>query len=457
MRCGSYFRGRLPILVLAVVCSAALVHGQDNFSEDAQDATNSVGNPELANSSHVDPQVEIPVPRWSQGPKRHDFSWSVKVLPPTLTFQQRQLVTIEATFRAGDLRKAGLANDLYFVLKVADEDGTWLPGSSVGRFEMPPKVASHDHVRALFGMYIEPGTYKASLMAFDNRTNKGNLWYGTVQVRPIYRDPLPGGEQHFPAVEFLPASPPFASGLGWMMTHDPWEFGQNTLTIPVGNETPLEVDVVANLSLSDTANSRHSQAPDWMYQINAATVTEISRVLAEMNLKSGCIRLTALDIPRQEFFADREYTHNFDWSRIRRAMEARQRSKIDVHVLAAEKKTPSFLSTYLSLLANDPPACTTPDGGPPVRVLILISDAFSFPYGTEMVRARPSNAWTRCYYMELVPEVGPHWDQINNVLKPLNPVRVEVSTPAGFRRVLGQLVHALEKAAGKPDSPPSAH
>src|SRR5215471_6609614 len=409
MQSGLTSWSKLRILLIAAVCSVSLLNGQDNLSSPPQDSENPATNSEITNPPGS-AQAELPVPRWLEGPSRQDFRWNVHAFPPILTYRQRQLVSIEATFRAVVLRKAGFSGGLDFVLKLADQDGHWLPGSSGGHFEMPPKVAPGDHVRALFAMYVEPGAYKATLVALDNRTNKGNLWRETIRVQPIFRDPLPESEEKPPAVEFLPPAPPFASGRGWMMTHNPWDFSQGTLTIPVANDAPLEVDVVANLSLSDSANSRHSEAPQWMYQINAATVTEISRVLSEMDLKSGCVRLSALDIPRQELIADREDTRDFDWSRIQTAMEAQQRTKINVHTLAGAKKTPSFLATYLNQLADDPPQCKLPDEKTPVRVLIVVSDAFTFPYGTEMAHARPSNAWARCYYMELVPVAGAHWD-----------------------------------------------
>ena len=460
MQCAPTSRSRLPILVIAAVSfanlvSVNLVSAQKSSPPATQDSTTTAGG--SADSSPPSPQAELPVPRWFLGPNRQDFAWNVRTFPPTLTFQQRQLVTIEATFRAGDLFKTGVSSGLYFALKLAKEDGSWLPGSSVGYFELPPRMTPHDHVRAFFGMYVEPGTYKASLMAFDDRTKKGNLWHETLRIPTIYRDPLPESQHHLPAVEFLTAAPPFASGREWMMTHDPWDFGQSTLTIPVANDVPLEVDVVANLSLSNATNARHSEAPDWMYQINAATVTEISRVLSELDLNSGCIRLSALDIPRQELFVDRQDTRNFDWSKIKTAMEAGQRSKIDVHVLASEKKLPSFLGNFLGQLADDPPSCQTPPGKSPIRILIVVSDAFIFPNGTEMTRAHPSNAWARSYHLELVPAVGPHWDEINNVLKPLNPARVEVSTPAAFRRVLVELIHELEQISRNSASPQAVH
>ena len=441
----------LRIVVFVLTCSAVVL-AQPSNTGGAVPAT-SQGNERIG--SH-EPGLENLAPDWFQRPARKTFAWEVHVFPPVLTYRQRQLVQIEATFRGSALQRAGLTSgDLFLVLKVGTQERRWLPGYAVRHFEIPPRLPAGSEVRALFAMYVEPGAYTASLIAFERRTGKGNLWHGAVRVQPIYRDPLPGRQDDIPAVEFLPAAPPGAKGRLWMMSHDPWEFGEGKLTIPLANDVPVEVDLVANLSLSGSTNSRRSEAPEWAYQINAATVTEISRVISEMSLKNGCVRFSALDIPRQELLANDDDTRTFDWSRIHAAFESRERAKIDARTLAGEKKTPSFLSKYVAQLAAGSRGCGTHQGKPLLRILIVVGDAFTFPYGTEMTQVQPTRAWALCYYLELVPVTGPRWDEIRRVLKPLNPVRLEVSTPAEFRRAFVQLIHEIERVSATPPGSPS--
>lgn len=452
----------LRTFVVAVVCSAVLAAGQisppaENPKQpeiQAPDLNNVPAKSQPGRPAQASPLPEIPVQEWLQGPARKDFPWDVRVLPPILTFQQRHLVRIVATFRAGNLRKAGVSPvGLYFVMKLAGEDGRWLPGDSHRSLQLRYEPAPGDFVRSLFGAYVQPGRYRIALMAYDPRTHKGNLWRGGVRVPPVNGDPLPGLERKVPPAEFLRPSPPIPGARGWLLSYDPWDFGQGTLALPARNAYPLAVDVVANLSLSDATRSRHAEAPDWVYQLNAVIVTAISHVISETSLESGCIRLSAMDIARHELLADREAARSFDWSRIRLALDTMDRSKIDARTLAGEKKTPAFLADYLAQLAADPSPCGASGGLPPKRVLIVVTDAFIFPTGTEMVQAHPTSAWARCFHLELVPVVGPHWDQIGTVLKPLNPVRLEVSTPVGFRKALAHLIHDMEKLSGSPAEP----
>ena len=439
--------------IAVAVFSVSVAAGQTNPTAPPTEPP--VQNQNESNITPPMPPIEPLTPEWFDGPPRKDFAWDVRVTPAILTFRQRQLVRIEAAFRGGALSKAGLlSGDLFIVLKLGVKDGPWLPGFSVRTFDIPTKLASRSEVHALFGLYAEPGTYRASLLAYERRTGKRNLWHGVLRVPNIVRDPLPGDDPVGPAIEFLPAAPPTTSGRGWVLSHDPWDFEHGRQTIPVANDAPVEVDVVANLSLSDTANSRRAEAPDWMYQFNAAVVTEISYVLSEFGVKNGCTRLSALDIPRQEVLADFEDTRTFDWSWIHTALQNRSRDKIDVHTLANAKKTPSFLASYLARLASDPRRCAGQEGRTPVRILIVVSDAFVFPYRTEMRQAQPSAAWASSYYLELVPMFGPRWDEMRNVLKPLNPVRMEVANPDGFRRILVQLIHEIERISRSKAVPP---
>lgn len=399
------------------------------------------------------PPSDIPIQSWLEGPERKDFNWKVEVGQPYLTFEQRYLVSIAATFRANSLYKAGLsAADLHFVTKFAGTDGRWFEGQSYSRFDPPAKLAGGDRIYSISSVYAKPGTYRIAVMAYDRLHRKGNIWRGSVRVPPIQRDQLPGSDNNIAAVEFL-LTPPTVPGMALPMLRDPWDFARGNLTLPVSNDSAVQVDILENLSLSNTTRMQHSEASEFVYQLHAARVTEISRVISEMHLKSGCIRLSAVDISRQELLVDRAEIREFDWSTVKDALKARERNKIDVHTLAGEKKTPSFLSAYLARMAADPPRCNGPDGRSPMRILIVVSDNFIFPAGTEMVRLMPSKAWTRCYHLELVPVGGPHWDEMGTVLKPLNPVRLETSTPIGFRKNLARLIGDIENLSQHPALP----
>jgi len=401
------------------------------------------------------PPPEIPVDNWLQGQNRQDFPWRVDVGQSWLTFQQRRYVQTRITFRVRDLLKAGVSlRDLHLVVKLATGDGHWLPGQSYTHFEPPPGLAAGDEIHSLTNLYVRQGTYKVAVMAYDAANHRGNLWRETLRVGPLKEDPLPGTDRDLPQAEFLPAAVPLQRGhrrgLGSLITFDPWALGHGELVLPVGNVRPVQVDIVANVSLSTATDRQSSEAPDWEYQLNGATVLQVSNVLSQLKLKTGCVRVSALDVRRQKIFADHEDARSLDWPGLRQAIVGVNRNKIEADTLAGQKHEPAFFAHYLEQLSTAPSPCQT-DGHVPVHVLIVVSDAFIFPDGAEMTTVRPELIPRGlCYHLRLVPVAGVRWDHIAKVVKPLRPKKFEFSDSARFRKTVAELIAAIESGTGQP-------
>jgi hypothetical protein len=404
------------------------------------------------------PPPELPIGTWLQGQNRQDFPWHVELGQSWLTFQQRRYVQARITFRVRDLLRAGVSlRDLHLIVKLATEDGRWLQGQSYSRFEPPPGLGAGDEIHSLTNLYVRPGSYGVAVMAYDAANHRGNLWRGPLRVGSLKDDPLPGIDRTLPQVEFLPAALPLrlgrGRGLASMITFDPWALGQGELLLPVGNVRPVQVDIVANVSLSLATDRRDSEAPDWEYQLNGATVLQISNALSQLNLKAGCVRFSALDVRRQKVFADQEDARTLDWSRLRQAIVGLNRNKIGVSTLAGQKHEPAFLAHYLEKLSAAPSPCER-DGPPPVHILIVVSDAFIFPNGTERTTVRPEiTPVGLCYHLRLVPVAGARWDEIGTVLKPLHPLKVDFSDSVRFRKTLAQMITGIENASRETGQP----
>lgn len=286
------------------------------------------------------PPPELPIHEWLRGPDRHDFPWKVKIRDPWLTFQQRHTVQVHADFRLRDLKKHGIsADDLHLVLKVADSSGKWLTGEAYSPLEVKPEFGNDVDTVATF--YARPGKYKVALIAFDSRSHRGNLWRGDLMVPALKGDPLPDADLSLPVVQFLPQATVARSTRRFgahRVLFDASAFGKGKLTLPVANQRPVQVDIVANLALSDAANSYYRQAPDWMYRINADTLLQVSNVLSQLDLKNGCVRFSAIDILRQKAFVEGRDAASMDWENILQQIEDFQRVKIEARVLASQSK-----------------------------------------------------------------------------------------------------------------------
>jgi len=363
--------------------------------------------------------ADFPVASWLGSPDRRDFPWRVELSHPWLTFQQRHAVRTEVTIRVRDLLAAGLSlTDLHFMVKVADQDGRWLPGQSYSHFEPPREISAAHRIRSFTGLLLRPGRYTIALMVYDTAHHRGNISRLAVEVTPLKQDPLPDMEHDLPRLQFLERDQMVAYQRMSFATVDPYALGDGDLRLPVRNAGPIVVDIVANLSLSVTTDSPASEAPDFFYQWNGGKLLQISNVLSQIDLQAGCIRISALDVRRQRIFLDRRDAAHLDWSQWKEQVTGMRRATIDVGTLAADKQQPAFLARFLESLSAGPSCVQEPAG----RVLILVSDALVFPNGTRMTAVLPERMpEVRAYYLSLVPVAGGRWDEIHNVLKPLHP------------------------------------
>ena len=391
---------------------------------------------------------------WLGGPDQQTFPWHVEVGESLLTFQQRRAVQTKVTIRVRDLLKNDVSlADLHFLVKVAGEDGIWLPGQSYSHFEPPKGLGAGDQIKSYSGLYLRQGTYKVAVMAYDTAHHRGNLWRGSVHVDALKEDPLPGLERDLPPVAFLDPGREIPYGRTTIFTFDPWALGQGNLRLPIKNVRPVQLDIVTNLSLSVATDWPNHEAPEWQYQRNSSALLQISNVLSQMDLDAGCIRVSTLDIRRQKVFLDRQDSRNVDWLRLRDELSHVNRAKIDVGTLAGEKHEPAFLAHFLERVSSAPSSCSQ-GGTNPLHVLVLVSDSFIFPNGTQMSKVQPELvAEGLSYHLRVVPVAGARWDEIQSVVKPLHPAKFEFADAGRFRRALAQMIADIEKASGASPSP----
>jgi len=105
----------------------------------------------------VDKPLPFDIDEWLQYKKHSDFSWNVSVSKPSLTLQQRFLVSVSASIQGSDLPSSDKAYELYFVLKVANEDNVWTSGYSRTQLTVPPRPGKYHYINTVAGVYLRPG------------------------------------------------------------------------------------------------------------------------------------------------------------------------------------------------------------------------------------------------------------------------------------------------------------
>jgi len=442
-----------------------------------------VSSPVFAQS---DPPPDIPIDQWLQGPDRHDFRWKVRLSKPRLTYRQRQQVQIGVAFDLRDLLKAQISlQDLHVVVKLAGKDGHWL-GQSYGRFEPPAGVESAAELYGVVNVYVRPGTYRVAAMAYDSLHRRGNLWRGTLRVSPVRNDPLPDAESNLSDVEFQPEPPNKPNSIARLspirppkLVDDPLDLGEGELFLPVDNVRPLQVDVFVNLSRGEVVGQYVSSDPDFPgydyvmpNPVGPPAMFKIAHVLSQLHLRSGCVRLSAVDILRQQWIVDRKDVKELDWREMRRQVELNYSgdllagggrvlalvgtknqlppvtgAKTDARTLAGERQTPARLAQYLEQLETESSPCATGDDAP-LHILVVVSDSFAFP---DEIQVSPVDRSRfpegRVFHLRALPDGGATWDQIGSILKPLGPVRLDFHSATQFRVAVAHLIVDLEQAS----------
>src|SRR4051812_29458851 len=212
--------------------------------------------------------TEVPIEQWLRGPDRNDYKWKVEIVPARMTFQQRNLVQVRAYLDAEPLQGDN-RHDFYFVLKLADDKGNWLPEDSYNHYPLPPGLDKKNEIQYSSGFYAKPGKYTVGLVLYDVATGKGNVWHKEFEVKPPKKGLLPDLDRNIPEVEFITEVPADAlptrdkttltrrrGAFGPVVTvsnprdisDQEWPPGHGVEVLPVRAPRPMRVDVILNVA-----------------------------------------------------------------------------------------------------------------------------------------------------------------------------------------------------------------
>lgn len=422
----------------------------------------------------------VPVAKLLQGPDRQDIPWKVQVVQD-VTLQQRHLVQVLATIRGRDYFKGVSLRDLHIVTKVADADGNWLDGQSYDYFKQPRDLSVRDAVHSFANLYLKPGEYTIAEIAYDSLHNTGNVWRTKLTV-PAVVAPIPDLERDFPVVEFLPRSQAALDlkSADWdlnppLVLHslmlDPLSLGHGRANLPVGNKKPLLIDVIVNLSDDIEESGRALGHPygslrtfgvdpcypncgyAWLFQrensaaykYNEGLALQAGNLVSQLSPEAGCVRFSAMDVLRQDLIADRVDTSSADWDAISQKIASTDLNVIDVKALR-EKETELRFRSFVEVVNADGYACGLP-GQTPEHVLIVVGMDMSFPPNTEIAAVRASKPKPRCYYLLMqFNGAPPSWDELDRILKPLEPKRLPFIGAQQLRKQVAFIVKDLAAA-----------
>ena len=402
----------------------------------------------------------VPTMQWLAGADRKDYKWDVELMSPRLTFQQRNLVQVRAYVDVAQLVGTG-KHDLYFVLKVADAKGNWLPDDTHNHYPLPPDISKDNDIQFTAGFYAKPGTYTAALLLYDAEQSKGNVWRKQFEVKPPKHDPLPELDRNIPPIEFVDEVPedalPVRSGAGFNHTRrfqyggtdEQWPPGHGIELLPVRSSSrrPLQIDVVLNVApwIDPFMQARPSPGS---YRAEAGRMVQIGALLSHITVSTGCVRVSAVDLAKLEVVVDRVDGRQADWEKLGEKIRKHDHDTISVSVLSKQKSTAGFLRDFMTNIMVDGKGC---GGAEADHAIVLVSHDFSFPSGTSGDRFWPDSKCACRYYYVRVRGANTS-DDLDKFFKPANPRRFDVHSPEEFRKTIAELLDDLSSPGDRPNT-----
>jgi len=377
----------------------------------------------------------IPI-AWFEEPDKRAPHWHVHFDPPTLTYSQRLVIGVRAILPVSGKERRP---DWHILLRIADKRGRWFQGYDYFRVDlrrMPPKAKPVSWQGYAF---VQPGTYRVALVAYDAINEKHFVWGKMMRVdRPSV---LPDIDRDLPKVEFVDLSqirPPIPEYL------------------PVQTQAPVQIDVVFNLTgnqqLSLTANTIDSFRPPYAEEALRAAAA----LLSQLAPSQGCVRVSAIDILRLRVVLDRSSADPAsNLNQIQQAIPSdRDNATIDAHTLAGRTKAREFFHQFLEKVISNNAACS-PRLPRADRAIIVVSDSLIFPNGADREPVSPPEQGDAVFFHV---QFSYSWfsrrnsvvtgvtalDEVGHMLGHLRPRHFDVAEPKGLRRAVAEIVKDIE-------------
>ncbi|MGH9524217.1 MAG: hypothetical protein ACRD3E_16965 [Terriglobales bacterium] len=395
--------------------------------------------PMLASPMRAQQEPPLDFKAVAEGPARTDFRWKTQLIGPRLTFQQRFLVQVRAnvTVPGGDR-----AHDFYFLVKVADEAGHWLKGNDHNHYSVPANLAGENEVQYTCGLYLRPGKYGVTIVAYDGSGKEFDVAHKALEVRGLKKDKLPEIDRDLATVEFVSDVPSDSmEEHAWPTHDDTWTLAHGREWLPVRNIVPVQIDVVLNLSnwMDPRLRGRNSVR---LFRQRLGRAMQVGSVLSHLDLAHGCIRISAVDIAPSRVLYDRSDASSFDWTKAEQAISPSDQEVVDVSALEHRKEAAMFFRRFLSHVLYDSGGCTGATGTAR-KVLIVVGGSYVFPAGAHVSGAWPEKPCD-CRYYYLRTDDYPIDDDIDGLMKHVTKRRNHMQDGSKFRDALAQLIADLE-------------
>ena len=184
-------------------------------------------------------------------------------------------------------------------------------------------------------------------------------------------------------------------------------------------------------------------APLTNYHINASHLMQVSSVLSNLKLQSGCVHLSILDALRMRTLYDRVDAAGFDWQQASEVVQKQDQLTIGVNELSVQDQASSYLQDQLNKIMKDTQCAH--GSASPLRTIIVVSREQRFPVDTKIQRTVPQNPDDTRFFYFRIGRISYASDSLFEMLKPEKPRRFDIRDAGDLRKALSKLISDLEE------------
>ena len=370
------------------------------------------------------------------------INWTASVADPLLSTHQRLFSRVVMKVNGEELARRRGRGQFLLMIQITDGKGdAWQYHSPIELQRIPEGMKANDY-EYIQPFFVVPGNYSISLAVFDTATGEHSVARRRLHVAQLRGDPWRGAWRDLPAVEFLdPCDPP-----------DTWFLPliQGRLDLPVTTKHPVQIDVFVNLTPTDRfAGSGRMQ------DLNLAALIPVMKLLSEVKWSDARLNVEMLDLARNRVVFRQDDVRDIDWDKARGRLTATTPGVIDVQSLENHRYSADFFTAEIGRKI-------TPAVAGRNRVVIVLSSSINFRSEVELrpigVAARPD---VKVFYLRyqmprqiangrggraaapMPGRLGPLNDDLEPLLKGLNPQLFDVTTATQFRRALARILDSV--------------
>jgi len=396
----------------------------------------------------------FPFDRWAARGTHTDIHWSARVNGPILTNHQRFVGAFEALIDGREMFKRSGHGQLVVLVRIKDASGQASQGGTVLDLSDIPEQAKLQDWSVVQTAFLLPGDYDGEIAVCDTKTKEYSFARRKLHVAPLHGDPLPNAWRNLPAVEMIPA----------LDVPDAWYLPEilDGISIAPGNERPVHVDVLVNITPSERASGSVR-----IFRRNMGLIIPALKSLTAMAPVDGGLDVAITDLVQHSIVGEQKNIRELDWGSLRKAFAETTPGVVDARTLAQERTMKQYFRDQIQRHVDSQP-------GP--RVLVILSTPVVFEKQEDIVPLNlPFDPNRRVIYIRFRPYLPPvvrrgtggrggpppmavpppvmMEDDLEGILRPLTPRILNVTQPLDFRKALAHVLEEIARA-GQPATPP---